>query len=92
MRDAPCPSCEPLALGIGKSGGKATVLQRIHNFMDRQRPLERHQVEDARVELPREQAPVAEPEEVRRHALSHVPFRPWREHCVKFQARADRHV
>ncbi|CAE7616396.1 GIP [Symbiodinium natans] len=82
------------ALGIGKSGGKATVLQRIHNFMDRQRLLERHQVEDARVQLPREQAPVSEPtpEEVRRHALSHIPFMPWCEHCIKFQARADRHV
>ena len=75
------------ALGIGKSGGTATVLQRIHNFMDRQRLLERHQVEDARVQLPREQAPVSEPtpEEMRRHALSHIPFMPWCEHCIKFQ-------
>ncbi|CAE7206401.1 unnamed protein product [Symbiodinium sp. CCMP2456] len=87
-------ACE--ALGIGKSGGKATLLARIASHLDKQRLLEKHQVEydaTAKQQQPREQRPVETPtpEQVRLHSLSHIPFAPWCEHCLKFQAREDRH-
>ena len=84
-------------LGIGRSGGKATVLERIGNYLARQRLLERHAVQDdpvARAQLPIEQTPVVAPseEELRRHMLSHIPYQPYCPHCVAYQARSDRHV
>ncbi|CAE7512794.1 GIP [Symbiodinium sp. CCMP2592] len=65
------------ALGIGQSGGKATV-------------LERHQVQHDSIAFqsePRQQAPVATPtpEQIRLHCLNHIPYQPWCEHCIKFQ-------
>ena len=85
------------ALGLGKSGGKAAVLQRLRNHFAKQRLLEVHEAQDdpmARSQLPREQAPVHSPsaEEVRRHNLSHIPYQPWCEHCLKYPAKADRHI
>ena len=88
-------ACE--ALKIGKSGGKATLLARIADHLDKQRLLEHHQVEHDPVASrlqPREQAPVAAPtpEQIRLHSLTHIPFQPWCEHCIKFQARSDKHT
>ncbi|CAE7322877.1 GIP [Symbiodinium sp. KB8] len=85
------------ALGIGRSGGKATVLSRIASHLDKLRLLEKHQVEHDSLALerePRQQAPVAAPtpEQIRLHQLNHIPYQPWCEHCIKYQARADKHV
>ena len=83
------------ALGLGKSGGKATVLQRLRNHFAKQRLLEAHEAQGdpARSQLPREQAHVQSPspEEVRRHNLSRIPYQVWCERCLKYQAKADRH-
>ena len=85
------------ALGIGQSGGKATVLSRIASHLDKLKLLEKHQVEHDSIAVqrePRQQAPVAAPtpEQVRLHCLNHIPYQPWCEHCIKFQARADKHT
>ena len=79
------------SLGLGKSGGKATVLQRIKDYLARHDLLWANMPAD--VHLPREQAPVREPsqDEVRRHSLSHIPFQPWCSACVQHRARSDRH-
>ncbi|CAE7566837.1 RE1 [Symbiodinium sp. CCMP2592] len=65
------------SLGIGKSGGKATVLKRIKEFLARNDFLWANLPTD--VQLPREQAPVREPsqDEVRKHSLTHMPFQAW---------------
>ncbi|CAE7314347.1 RE1 [Symbiodinium microadriaticum] len=85
------------ALGIGRSGGKATVLSRIASHLDKLRLLEKHQVEHDSIAVqsePRQQAPVATPtpEQIRLHQLNHIPYQPWCEHCIKYQARADKHT
>ena len=85
------------ALGIGRSGGKATVLSRIASHLDKLRLLEKHQVEHDSIAVenePRQQAPVAAPtpEQIRLHQLNHIPYQPWCEHCIKYQARSDKHV
>ncbi|CAE7277504.1 GIP [Symbiodinium sp. CCMP2592] len=50
--------------------------------------------EESRRPLPLEQKFVEEPtaEQKRRHELSHVPYADWCPHCVKFRAKADKHV
>ena len=73
------------------------LLARIASHLDKQRLLEKHQVEYDSIasrQQPREQRPVETPtpEQVRLHSLSHIPFAPWCEHCLKFQARADKHT
>ncbi|CAE7242873.1 RE1, partial [Symbiodinium sp. CCMP2592] len=78
------------ALGIGQSGGKATVLSRIASHLDKLKLLERHQVQHDSIALQselRQQAPVASPtpEQIRLHCLNHIPYQPWCEHCIKFQ-------
>ena len=85
------------ALGIGRSGGKATVLSRIASHLDKLRLLEKHQVEHDSIAIdsePRQQALVAAPtpEQIRLHQLNHIPYQPWCEHCIKYQARADKHT
>ena len=81
-------------LGLGRSGGKATVLRRIREHFKRHDLLQQHC--DAKVpeHLPREQSivPTPTPEEVRMHNLAHTPYRPWCTACVENRARADRHV
>ena len=84
------------SLGLGKSGGKATVLKRISDHLKKQQLIQQHQ---ARADLdkpvtPREQAVVNAPslEEQRKHALTHLPYASWCPHCVSFRAKADRHL
>ncbi|CAE7730403.1 RE2 [Symbiodinium sp. CCMP2592] len=79
------------SLGIGKSGGKATVLKKIKEFLARNDFLWANLPAD--VQLPREQAPVREPsqDEVRKHSLTHMPFQAWCAECVQHRARSDRH-
>ena len=82
-------------LGLGKSGGKTTVLERIRSHLAKQRLLETHELShgDAPA-LPREQAPVVGPsaEQKHRHSLCHIPFEPWCEFCAAYRARADKHL
>ena len=84
------------SLGLGKSGGKATVLKRISDHLKKQQLIQQHQ---ARADLdkpvtPREQAVVNAPslEEQRKHALTHLPYASWCPRCVSFRAKADRHL
>ena len=82
-------------LGLGKSGGKTTVLERIRSHLAKQRLLETHELShgDAPA-LPREQTPVVGPsaEQKPRHSLCHIPFEPWCEFCTAYRARADKHL
>ncbi|CAE7194541.1 unnamed protein product [Symbiodinium sp. CCMP2592] len=81
-------------LGIGKSGGKHTVFARIEQHLKTQELLQQHAFQTDGVPLPLEQKFVEEPtaEQKRRHELSHVPYADWCPHCVKFRAKADKHV
>ncbi|OLP76617.1 Retrovirus-related Pol polyprotein from transposon TNT 1-94 [Symbiodinium microadriaticum] len=85
------------SLGLGRSGGKSTVLKRIKDHLTRQSliaaHLARQHLADSEERVPVEQRPVAVPsdEERRRHCLTHTPYREWCEHCVSFRARSDRH-
>ncbi|CAE7264057.1 unnamed protein product [Symbiodinium sp. CCMP2592] len=85
-------ACE--VLGIGKSGGKQTVFARIEQHLKTQELLQQHAFQTDGVPLPLEQKFVEEPtaEQKRRHELSHVPYADWCPHCVKFRAKADKHV
>ena len=83
------------SLGLGKSGGKSTVLRRIREHLVRHNLLEQHR---ARAEVEgsvqgREQRFVKEPspEEVRLHQLTHLPYKEWCSACVSNRARSDRH-
>ena len=85
------------SLGLGRSGGKSTVLKRIKDHLTRQSLIAAHQARqhlaDSEERVPVEQRPVAAPsdEERRRHCLTHTTYREWCEHCVSFRARSDRH-
>ena len=81
-------------LGIGKSGGKKTVLQRIEQHLKTQELLQQHEFQTDGREPLREQKFVEAPtaEEQRRHELSHMPYADWCPHCVRFRAKADKHV
>ena len=82
-------------LGLGKSGGKTTVLDRIRSHLAKQRLLETHELSHGNAPaLPREQAPVVGPsaEQKRRHSLCHIPFEPWCAFCTAYRARADKHL
>ena len=85
-------ACE--VLGIGKSGGKQTVFARIEQHLKTQELLQQHEFQTDGVPLPLEQKFVEEPtaEQRRRHELSHVPYADWCPHCVRFRAKADKHV
>ena len=82
-------------LGLGKSGGKMTVLERIRSHLAKQRLLDTHEVSHGDApSLPKEQPPVVGPtaEQKRRHCLCHIPFEPWCEFCTAYRARADKHL
>ena len=85
-------ACE--VLGIGKSGGKQTVFARIEQHLKTQELLQQHAFQTDGVPPPLEQKFAEEPpaEQRRRHELSHVSFADWCPHCVKFRAKADKHV
>ena len=83
------------SLGLGKSGGKSTVLRRIREHLVRHNLLEQHRAHaeaEGRMQG-REQRFVKEPspEEIRLHQLTHLPYREWCSACVSNRARADRH-
>ena len=85
------------SLGLGRSGGKSTVLKRIRDHLSKQALIAAHQARqqlvDATVRVPNEQSSVTLPseEEQRKHCLTHTPFASWCSHCVAFRAKADRH-
>ena len=81
-------------LGLGKSGGKMTVLERIRSHLAKQRLLDTHEVSHGDApSLPKEQSPVVGPTaQKRRHCLCHIPFEPWCEFCTAYRARADKHL
>ena len=85
-------------LGLGRSGGKQTVLKRIRDHLSRQQLIASHQamlrarsaeVRDAN-EPPHVHQP--SPAEIAQHSLTHMPYKSWCMHCVAFRARADKHT
>ena len=76
--------------GIGKSGGKATVYQRLYNFVKRYN-IQQRLAEHPSPPVPNEVEPVVEPsdEERRLHELTHLPFRPWCAFCQEHKSRSD---
>ena len=84
------------SLGLGRSGGKSTVLKRIRDHLSKQALIAAHQARqqlvDATVRVPNEQAGVSLPseEQQRKHCLTHTPFASWCHRCVAFRAKADR--
>jgi len=79
-------------LGVGQSGGKATVLKRIAEALKLQEIAEHANSPSAPLE-PQGQTFVEHPTEAekQRHMLTHVPFASWCSHCTKYRARSDRH-
>ena len=76
--------------GVGKSGGKQTVYQRLCSFVTK---YELRQRADAQpnVPIPQEIPPVREPteEERRPHDLCHLPYRNWCKFCVSHKGRSE---
>ena len=85
------------SLGLGRSGGKSTVLKRIRDHLARQDLIAAHQARQqlaaAEERVPVEQKHVTAPSEdaYRQHCLTHTPYKEWCAHCVVFRARSDRH-
>ena len=83
-------------LGLGKSGGKHTVLKRIRDH--KQQLVATHKAmmdataADTReaLELPKVHMP--SDAEVQQHSLTRMPYKPWCVHCAAFRARADKHA
>ena len=78
--------------GIGKSGGKATVYQRLYNFVKRY-DIQQRIGEQPAAPVPNAVKPVAEPtdEERRLHELTHLPFKNWCLFCQEHKSRSDAH-
>ena len=86
------------ALGLARSGGKATCLQRLKKHLDCQQLVAQHSAE---IQLRADDEPIAsspvmaaEPsDEVRaQHNLTHQPFASWCEVCVSNRGRQDSHM
>ena len=83
--------------GLGKSGGKATIYDRLVRHWRMIKLKEQHQVmlqgqaEQARepLELPLPKMPSADA--VKKHVLTHLPFAPWCQYCTQYKARDRRH-
>ena len=79
--------------GIGKSGGKATVYKRLHDFVTRYELQQR--AEDIAKDVPANEVkpPVTEPsaEERRLHELTHLPYKDWCLYCQSHKARDNAH-
>ena len=79
--------------GVGKSGGKATVYKRLHDFVTR---YELQQcAEDIAKDVPANEvkSPGPEPsaEERRLHELTHLPYKDWCLYCQSHKARDNAH-
>ena len=83
---------------ISKSGSKAKCFRRLADhqrklellaaqqaFAQEKAALERHPEGQRLVRPP-------SPEEVEKHELTHLPYQPWCEACIKHKARPDKHV
>ncbi|CAE7538998.1 RE1 [Symbiodinium sp. KB8] len=83
------------SLGIGKSGSKAVVFQRLCNqLLDKLKLIEASratEVPNAPVPRVPEVPSEPTPEQRRAHNAVHAPFAPWCEHCVAFKSRDDAH-
>ena len=81
-------------LGLGRSGGKQTVLKRIRDHLSRQQLIASHQAmqhaRSAEVRGANEPPHVHQPspEEVAQHSLTHVPYKSWCMHCAAFRANS----
>ena len=84
------------SLGLGRSGGKSTVLKRIRDHLKKQSLIAAHEarqhLKDITTRDAKEQPAVSEPSgaERRRHCLTHLPYAPWCEACVSFRGKSDR--
>ena len=86
------------SLGLARSGGKATCLQRLKKHLESQQLVAQHSAEiQLRADEERVAAspvvPVEPSDEVRaQHALTHQPFASWCEICVSNRGRQDSHM
>ena len=86
------------SLGLARSGGKATCLQRLKKHLESQQLVAQHSAE---IQLGADEervaaspvVPVEPSDEVRaQHALTHQPFASWCEICVSNRGRQDSHM
>ena len=86
------------SLGLARSGGKATCLQRLKKHLDSQQLVAQHSAEiQLRADDERVASiaivPVEPSDEVRaQHNLTHQPFASWCEVCVSNRGRQDSHM
>ena len=83
-------------LGLSKAGSKEKIWKRICEFQKEERLKDalissgklRRELEGPRPQGP---LPVKQPteEERKRHEVTHLPYQPWCEECVKCRAKAD---
>ena len=84
-------------LGLSKAGSKEKIWKRICEFQKEERLKDalissgklRRELEGPRPQGP---LPVKQPteEERKRHEVTHLPYQPWCEECVKCRAKADK--
>ena len=84
------------ALGVGQSGSKKTMFNRLHNALQRRDAEDQIALEQAArpPERPANVGPVPaepSPEERLIHEVTHVPYKPWCEYCLGSRARRDSH-
>ena len=86
-----------LVLGIGKSGGRATVFSRIASHQRKMKLSERVEIAKE-LESDRSRQPVLVPdvpqptaEQVAEHSATHLPYAPWCAFCVAHKARDAKH-
>ena len=86
-----------VSLGLSKNGSKAQCWERLTRHIKEAELLREHQVDHTlRAEMSRPPAAPPVPsvpcaEDRARHALTHEPYAPWCETCVRFRGRQDGH-
>ncbi|CAE7244295.1 RE1 [Symbiodinium sp. CCMP2592] len=86
-----------VSLGLGKNGSKSQCWERLVRHLREADLLREHQVHhnlSAELSRPPHAPPVpAAPSDHDRaqHVLTHEPYQPWCDACVKFRGRQDRH-
>ncbi|CAE7221064.1 RE2 [Symbiodinium sp. CCMP2592] len=86
------------SLGLSKAGNRRQLWRRLTNHINSQQLLVDKHVEanlaSSRARYPSAPAVAAEPDEATkaRHRLTHEPYEPWCEICIKHRARQDAHA
>ena len=81
--------------GLGMSGGKQKLFQRLVQHQQTQKLLDQRKLVLEKKEIeertPKQvtTVPKPSPKAQRLHNLTHIPYQPWCEHCLKHRARDD---